>query len=532
MRGLLVLLLAASSLSAATRFVAPPPLGDDTNSGRQSAPWATPAKAFATAREGDTVYFREGVYAITERLEPANSGTATRWITFAGYPGETAIIDADGYEFPDAGEGPPFLHDLGAITIWGPHYIRIENLTIRNAHLMGINVRGPSHDVEILQVTTINTFACGIGIWNADRVTVMDCSVTGANNGAMRLYGSGSVGPHEAISTGGATNFEIAYNHVFDCYKEGIDIKEVSAYGIVHHNYVHGMPRQGLYVDAYFGLLHDVEFHSNIVHDCEWGMAISSEGNLAELERVHIHHNLFYDNRGSGLFASIWVSDGPRRNVAIHNNTFVNNGAFGHWSGPTGSIDLRSRNLHQFEVYNNICAEGGAYEIGTFDNPSENGLDELAAQEISITHNLTESFLDNTDGNWTYNRNWAWLGDAPIEGNAGFWARSADTFYLTEASRARDAGREHEDLGAFPYGSHHYAGPQPQLMQVLPGIWRIDVHPQYGYELDLRRSGDLASWAAVGNSPNGQLPILIDYGRDDGGGLFWQIISAALAPEQ
>ena len=74
--------------------------------------------------------------------------------------------------------------------------------------------------------------------------------------------------PHEALSIGGAVNFEVAYNHVYDSDKEGIDIKETSKRGKVHHNFVHNVDRQGFYVDAWFGEISDIEIFSNVIHDC------------------------------------------------------------------------------------------------------------------------------------------------------------------------------------------------------------------------------------------------------------------------
>jgi hypothetical protein len=52
--------------------------------------------------------------------------------------------------------------------------------------------------------------------------------------------------PDEAISIGGAMDFEVAYNLVEDSDKEGIDIKETSSGGTVHHNFVHRMHPQGI----------------------------------------------------------------------------------------------------------------------------------------------------------------------------------------------------------------------------------------------------------------------------------------------
>jgi hypothetical protein len=52
--------------------------------------------------------------------------------------------------------------------------------------------------------------------------------------------------PHEAISIGSIQHFEVAYNHVCYCQKEGIDCKGTCSQGQVHHNYVHHIRHQGL----------------------------------------------------------------------------------------------------------------------------------------------------------------------------------------------------------------------------------------------------------------------------------------------
>lgn len=238
------------AVGATTYWVAPAPAGADTNPGTRDHPWATPVKAMTGVTAGDTVVFRGGQYRLTQRLEPTVSGTAEAWIVWMGYPGEKPVFDGTDY-IPPSGQ-----HDNGLINMKNPGYWRLQNLHMTNSHGMGITVRGPSHHIDIVECSADNTFAPGIGLWNCSHVKVLFCEVTRSNNNALRLYGDASKeAPHEGISSGGARYFEIAWNHVHHGFKEGIDIKEVSAHGVVHHNYVHDMPRQGLYTDAWFGVL-------------------------------------------------------------------------------------------------------------------------------------------------------------------------------------------------------------------------------------------------------------------------------------
>ncbi|OQY48533.1 MAG: hypothetical protein B6240_04600 [Desulfobacteraceae bacterium 4572_87] len=128
--------------------------------------------------------------------------------------------------------------------------------------------------------------------------------------------------PHEAISIAGAHQFEVAYNHIHDCSKEGIDIKETSSNGIVHHNHIHHVKRQGLYVDAWFGTVEQIEIYGNRIHHCgDAGIVISVE-NGTQVRNVNIHDNIIHHNSGSGLFFSRW-GDGPtlqEKDIVIADN--------------------------------------------------------------------------------------------------------------------------------------------------------------------------------------------------------------------
>ena len=183
---------------------------------------------------------------------------------------------------------------------------------------------------------------------------------------------SGAAPPHEALSIGGAVDFEVAYTHLYDSGKEGIDIKETSKRGKVHHNLVHNVDRQGIYVDAWFGKIVDVEIFSNVIHDCRGAGLVLSVENGQSVENVNIHNNLIFNNDGSGLYFSRWGVNYARRNILIHNNVFFHNG-YGtpkadqayYWM--TGGLYLYSNNVRDIEIRNNIFSNNRGFQIGYSD---------------------------------------------------------------------------------------------------------------------------------------------------------------------
>ena len=202
--------------------------------------------------------------------------------------------------------------------------------------------------------------------------------------------------PHEALSIGGAVDFEVAYNHVYDSDKEGIDIKETSKRGKVYHNVVDNVDRQGIYVDAWFGKISDIEIFSNVVHDCQGaGIAVSVE-NGDSIERLNLHNNLIFNNDGSGLYFSRWGVNNPRRNIQITSNVFYHNG-YGptkdgqayHWQ--TGGLYLYSANLHDVSISKNIFSENRGFQIGYSELYLRDGRswqDAAQEQNIRISDNL------------------------------------------------------------------------------------------------------------------------------------------------
>lgn len=346
--------------------------GSDSSSGTMLYPWATINHAARMASAGDMIVVRGGTYPLTAQVRPLQSGRAGAWITFVGYPGEQAVLDARSLERA-AGA---ILND-GAFQIEGVSYVRVVNLKIINSRDAGFTIRDSSH-VDLINNSTNGTFASGIAAWDTrhGRTTARHIRIMGNDISRANLWEAAGPGvvkrgepPHEALSVGGAVDFEVAYNHVHDSGKEGIDIKETSSRGKVHHNLVQNVERQGLYVDAWFGELSDIELFDNVVQGCGGsGFALSAE-NGTIVQGINFHDNLIINNRGSGMYISRWGADNLRRDIQIVNNTFYHNGFGAPEQGQdyfwqTGGIYLYSSNLRHVVIRTNIFSENRGFQIG------------------------------------------------------------------------------------------------------------------------------------------------------------------------
>ena len=432
---------AGTPACARTYYVSPS--GSDEASGSAGHPWRTLQRAASVAVAGDTVIIAGGVYPVSTPIRPAHSGRADAPIVFHADVDHPAIIDAS--DDRGAGMTAGAFAEYGVFPIEGVSYLRIENLQLRDAHSVGFMIRGEqTQHIDLIGCKTSHSYGSGVGIWYARFVRVIGCEIVGANEQEMRRADQplAREAPHEALSVAGAQHFEIAYNHVHHGAKEGIDVKEVSAHGIVHDNEVYDMPRQGLYTDAWFGRLEDVEFRDNFVHGCEWGMAISVEGERASMRDVRVHHNIFYGNRGSGILFGVWGSDGPRTDILVYNNTIYRNGSAGHWAGAVGGIDVRSKNLARVAIFNNIAFGNEAFDIATFD-ASPTG-QQLARQAIQITTNLVGKAVGA--GSATALRGgefpplFATSGQNAVVGDPLFANPTADDFRLRSGSLAKGVG--------------------------------------------------------------------------------------------
>jgi len=449
-------------------------------------------------KAGELALIRGGVYRIDEQIALQHAGQQDAWIVYAGYPGEEVVIDASGIVTFAPADKPPYPHDQGAFQIEGVSYICVQNLTVKNSHNAGFTVRD-SHHIDLINLTTDTTFSSGIAVWDTDHdgrgchhIRVLGNSVTRANTFDMLLPGRprGRETPHEAITIAGAHYFEVAYNHIYNCDKEGIDVKETSSHGTVHHNHVHHMDRQGLYVDSWFGVLEDVELYQNVVHHCQGaGIVISVEGGK-EARDIRIHHNLIYDNLGTGVFFSRW-GDGPRSGIQIHNNTVHHNG-YGpanpgteyHWI--TGGLYLFSTNLRDIDIRNNILSDNKGFQIGYSEHYLGLGPDIIATlteRGIAISHNLVYD-RNNVDypiyAGWgpdDYANIYALSGENAILAAPAFVDETLEDYRLSPESPAIESGspeQEYNDADGAPNDTGAYAA-----RSELAKWWQGDFPPRY-----------------------------------------------------
>ena len=388
------LLLAYCPLMANEFFVSLS--GNDNQPGTKKQPFASIYKASEMAMPADTVTILKGTYVLTKQFRPLRSGLWNKWILYRAAPNESVIFDGSGLKkVSRKNESIPFSRlTEGLFQIEKVSYIRFENIEVRNSNAAGYIVRGPEcKKIELIGCKSTQSHNSGIGLWYCDSVLVKKCEITRANDNDDQFYEPGqrkaSEAPHEALSVCGAKYFTVVNNHVHHCFKEGIDCKEVSQHGVVYKNVVHDLPRQAYYIDAWFGLLEDVEFYSNTAYNCMWGFGISVEGKDSNLRNVRFHHNLIYNMTGSGVLFGMWGFNLLRSDIYIYNNTFYHCGSPNVFSGGVGSIDILSKNFRDVYIYRNICDKGWDYEMG-FTFKSDEVKKELAERNFVAAENLFE----------------------------------------------------------------------------------------------------------------------------------------------
>jgi len=481
------------------------PSGDDGGPGTEAQPWRTLAMAAVTAAAGDTVFIREGTYR--EMLAPENSGSEGSPITFTAFPGETAILDGEGVEIPyDPNWG-------GLVEINGRSWIVVSGLQVINSASAGIFLWNSCDNVVVENNHTVSTYTSGIGVWGCTNVSVRGNEVELAV----------TEGSNECISISGTDVFEVSGNHVHNGSGnerggEGIDAKEGCSNGRIMGNVVEGLPKLGIYVDAWDRHTFNIEVFDNVSRGNTSGFALSAE-NGGLLENVRVYHNEAVDNEGTGFWVTGWGMpgvehplrgieltanlshrngdglcvvavepgtlledvtiannlvyqnrlrglrmDGPEsaagellmRGVTIINNTFYANGE--DWGGGIVLGDLTAENV---VIRNNILSRNLSFQVVVGTTVDIAGL--------VVDFNLIDGF--RASSNEIY-------GDDYVEGDPAFVDAAAADFHLLASSPAVDAaspegapaadfdGRarpwgEGYDMGAFEYALPSPDDPEP-----------------------------------------------------------------------
>lgn len=328
------------------------PSGNDSNPGTVEKPWRTIKKATDTLVAGDTVKILPGTYY--EKLTPKNSGTADAYIIYTADPG-TVVLDGSGVSMSTDIKGD------GLVQILGNKYVKVENLTLQDStancvnisdNLSGtrptnieisnmkiqnctkVGIRARTSDNLLLKDNKINhiTLSSGIGVWWSNTVVVLNNTITNAH-----YYHECQGAYDEALTISGTKNFEVMYNTLDNtepkpagfcdgAEKLGIDVKESSQNGLVHHNTVRNMNAGGIYVDGWDAgsngtpTLNHINIYSNYVSD-GGGIIVGCEQPDGVVEYINIYNNLVVNAWFSGIQVRAGWGDGLRKNITIYNNT-------------------------------------------------------------------------------------------------------------------------------------------------------------------------------------------------------------------
>jgi len=379
--------------------------GNDNACGSITEPWRTIETAVNKLEAGDILYIRGGSYTLTEAVQFQKSGTAMRPIIYAAFENEIPVFDAASINFHKERDKYKFGVNHGAFFLYQIEHVELVGIHLKNSTGMGFAVRD-ANNIKIDRCHVENTFGPGISVWDTHCTgtichnnKVVGNTVVKATTWDMLPEGKprGNEPPHEAISIAGACFFEVAYNHVHHCEKEGIDVKEVSHHGTVHHNHVHHCHRQGLYADAWFGPLTNVDFFHNNVHDnMGAGIVVAVEEGHC-VSDIKIYGNNVCDNYGTGILFGIFGVDNIRYRIDVFDNivkrngagdeTFQNNPDAYFWI--TGGLCMLSHNMVHCNIYNNIFEDNRAFDIGysnRFD--LDNIQKDFAKRRINIFDNL------------------------------------------------------------------------------------------------------------------------------------------------
>ncbi len=347
-----VFLIFPASIHAATYYVST--TGSDTNSGTStSSPFRTIQTAANRAVAGDMVQVMAGTYY--QKFAPVNSGTSAAYITYMPYPGAGVILDGTGVALTSSG----YLD--GLVQIIGKSYIKIQGFTIRNSSVNGINIR-PSDSgvwssyIEISGNTILNTsrvgikanrsrfltvrnntirhvdYSSGIGIWNSEDITV-DNNIIDTPHWYHECQG----GYEEGLSISSVNRFVVSNNfldysetppagYCENAQRLGIDVKDSSQNGTVHHNNVKNFDAAGIYVDGWHAgangtpTLNRVNIYQNFVSD-SGGITVGCEQSDGIVEYINIYNNLLINNGYCAIQVRGAYGNGLRKNINIYNNT-------------------------------------------------------------------------------------------------------------------------------------------------------------------------------------------------------------------
>jgi hypothetical protein len=383
--------------------------GSDNNNGTSNTnAWRTVAKVNSRAKvnsstfpfqPGDNIYFRRGD-VWHEKLEIRNiRGTAENRITFAAYgTGEKPVFNGKGVDFLEKRRGA-LIHGIDA------HYVTVDSLHVREASYVDTPQINERYGISFFRSGNIEIKNCEAHrLDSAGIITrVSNSVVIDSNEVSSACRDSKS----ESISLGGVSDFEVKNNEVHHNHSvrfkqgsgSGIDAKNGSHDGTIHHNEIHHMERtNSIYVDAYSKHTYNIEVYNNHVHDSENGRGISLNSEAGGLlENIKVHHNLVSDQQGVGINIGSGnphlhqgVTEFPLKDLFVYNNTLVNCAIEGSHNAQ-GTFSLRNGHVKNINIKNNILSRSESFAFGF--SPE---VPPAVRDEYHISYNFLDGVVNST----------------------------------------------------------------------------------------------------------------------------------------
>ncbi len=352
-----------------TYYVAPG--GHDSDNGAVSTPWATIQHAADTAAPGDTVLVRQGVY--NEHVHLTKSGSASGYITFASYPGETAIVDGAGLNVPNNMWGLFTFDNVGWVIVEGFEIRNYTTSRLADAPI-GVFIQGAGandqvinnriHDITTTAATNptqCGSNAFGMTVYGTKVPDAIDglavagneifhtktgCSETLSLDGNVTNWAVVSNTVHDADNIAiGAIGFErVAKNEAYDQARAGVirgnTIYNITSFG--NPDYGSQYAADGIYVDGGTNIV----IEQNRIHNVDLGIEIASEHGGHTSSYVSARNNLVYGGNSAGIsIGGYGAARGGTDHVAVVGNTL-----FGNDAQNTGSGEFQI----QFNATNNL----------------------------------------------------------------------------------------------------------------------------------------------------------------------------------
>jgi len=369
--------LMAQAANGSTYYVATK--GNDSNPGTRENPWLTIQHAAKVAVAGDTVLVRGGIYNESVAF-PSSGNIANGYITFEGYPGETAVLDGAGLDIPNGQWGLFTFKDVSYVVAEGFELRNYKTASLKDVPI-GIYVLGAGHGLQIVnnRIHNIETEAktnprqCGsdafgLTVYGTKAPQAIDsiaisgneisqlktgCSETLSLDGNVKNFAvvNNLVHDNDNIAIG-AIGFEgvspdPAYDQARDGEIRGNTVYNISSYG--NPDYGRQYAADGIYVDGGTRIV----IEQNLVHHTDLGIELASEHLGRVTSRVTARNNVVYGANSAGIsIGGYGAKHGGTDHCMVVNNTL-----FGNDTKKTGSGEFQI----QFHATDNLFENNIAY---------------------------------------------------------------------------------------------------------------------------------------------------------------------------